>query len=253
MPFKFFKKNINGGDPKFNLKDLVDFHYTQPEAALAFETLKNNIYLSNPESATISALATSAHPLEGKTSVALNLAISLMLARKKVLLVDADLRKPQLHKIFEIPNEKGFANILTGSSDPMELVQPIIVGKSDERDSHKLDVVPSGRVSIATLKLFDGKLIKSALDEYQNRYEAVILDGPPILAVSDALLLAPLVQGTILVLNTGEISEEDAKTAKTRLERSGAKILGVVMNRFKAEGAGLEANAYKDFYQAPPG
>ncbi len=247
----FQKKNPNGAHPINTLKDLVDFHYTHPRAALAYETLKNNVYLSNSQSENLSVLVTSAHPLEGKTSVALHLAISLMLARKKVLLVDADLRKPSLHKIFNISNEKGFADILTGAGNPMDSIHPIIVGKPGDRDSHKLDVVPSGRVSVETLKLFDGKIIKSALNEYQNQYDAVILDTPPILPVSDALILGPLVQGTILVLSAGDISEEDAKTAKSRLEKCGAKILGVVMNRFEAENAGSESNDYMDFYRSP--
>ncbi len=236
----------DGSIPNFN--DLVKLHYSHSEIGHAYETLKNNTLLHLQGASKFILLVTSAQPLEGKTTIAINLAISMMLARKKTLIVDTDLRRPQLHKLFPLENKRGFTDILLGAKDPSPFIQDILSGEPNDSQGYQLNVLTSGKVTQSALKMFGTETLKSAFDQFLEKFDVVILDAPPVLAVSDTLLLAPLSQGILLVLNSGVVTEEQALTAKNRLQKSGGKILGAVMNRFdeKVHGAGF--NSYFQYY-----
>ena len=185
---------------------------------------------------------TSAQPEEGKTTVSVNLALTMILAGKKVLILDADLRKPRVHQIFKLENTQGFSDVITGRLAAETVVQTVRVTAERRENKGILSVITSGKITPNFFSTVGLPKLKEAIDYFRNVYDIVLLDSSPVLSVSDALLIAPMVDGIILVLNTGVITEKDAKHAKERLEQAaGGHILGAVMNRFddKLHGSGF--------------
>lgn len=231
-----------------SIEDLINIHNSGSEFTHAYETLINNLNIINGSHPAQTLLVTSSQPLEGKTTVATNLAVAMMLAKKKTLIVDTDLRRPSLHDIFEIENDVGFANILLGTDTVKELIHSIPIFENFEEDSTSISVMPSGQANKNLFKQIDPEKIKTALNKMKDMFDVIILDSSPVLAVTDSLLIAPLVQDVILVLNTGVVKEEDVVSAKNLILKAGGKITGVVMNNFneKQHGAGIQP--YSRYY-----
>jgi len=198
--------------------------------ARAFEGLIGSLMLTSAERTLRTILVTSAAPGEGKTTIATNLAMMLARAGRRILLVDADLRRPSVHKLLRCSGVSGFADLLQGREDLAHLVQSMRIEPSRGGDAIELSVMASGRPSAGGMVgLQPGRLAK-ALEFLCAHYELVILDSPPVLAVSDALLLAPHVDGVMFVIAAGLVREREAQRAKQRLEANGGHLLGVVVN-----------------------
>ena len=165
-------------------------------------------------------LVTSCGPGEGKTTITANLALSLAEVNKNVCVIDANLRSPALHHVLGIPNETGLSSILTGED------------ATGPTRKHGISVLPSGpRVpdSSALLASYDMlQLVKNL----QSAFDIILLDSPPLLAGPDAAQLASFAHAAILTLNAGSTTADDLQRAKQILDRSNAKIMGLVMNRF---------------------
>lgn len=218
------------------------------EMAQSFEALVSNLQLFSAARPLKAVLVTSSMPKEGKTTVSTALALSMTIAGKKVLVVDADLRKPRLHTIFGVNNSAGLNDILSGNLGFQEAVQSVDVTDEVNACKRTLSLLTSGNPVRNIYQMME--LLKSKMDSgyLRNMYDFTVLDSPPILATNDALALAPMVDGVILVLRTGMLTEEDAKRTKDRLEQAGAHILGVVMNRFVHGEHGREFHPYQDYY-----
>lgn len=212
---------------------------TNPKSitAEAFRTLRTNIQFASVDKVVKRILFTSAEPEEGKSSTLANLAVSIAQAGKSVLIIDADLRNPTQHKIFGLPNQYGLTT--TFALDEDESLVPFISKTMNEG----LDIITSGPIPPNPAELVGSQRMKQVLQKATNSYEFVLIDSPPVLAVTDAAVLAQSVDGVILVLAAHEVKREHALRAKEQLQKVGAKILGIVLNKAK-----IESKKYKYYY-----
>lgn len=197
---------------------------TNPKSPIseAYRTLRTNIEFSAVDEQLQVIMLTSAGPGEGKSTTATNLAVTYAQADKKVLIIDADLRKPTMHHTFMKSNRRGLTNILAGQAIHSEVIM----------DTHipNLEVLPSGPIPPNPSEMLSSKRMISFLAEMRERYGIIIVDTPPALAVTDAQIMATRCDGVILVVNSGEVKREVALKVKLNLEHVKARILGVVLN-----------------------
>jgi capsular exopolysaccharide synthesis family protein len=176
---------------------------------------------------------TSAGPGEGKTSAASNLAHAMAQINAKVLLVDADLRKPRIHKIFGLDNQAGLADLLKQSTFDEKVAAAVI----QKTEIHNLDVLTSGSAHAAA-DLFFSNSMPNLIAWCRNRYEMVIIDTPPMLSVPDARMLGPIADAVVLVVRAGQTTRNDALAAHQRLTEDRTRVLGVVLNDWDARRSG---------------
>ncbi len=200
--------------------------------AEAFRTLRTNLQFSRIDSKTRSLLITSSQPEEGKSTVASNLAWVLAQAGQRVILIDADLRKPMLHKIFELNNEFGLTNLLTNTEDS-EIAEQAI-----HTLTPNLRVVPSGPQPPNPSELLSSRRMEMLIWLFQQEYDWVIFDTPPVLTVTDPLALAPRTDGVLLVA-AGKVTSRDAlRKSYQALKTVGATLIGSVVNKLDARAEG---------------
>jgi succinoglycan biosynthesis transport protein ExoP len=202
-----------------------------PNFAEAFRDLRTNVLFSSAEEGSRSIVVTSTGPGEGKSLVAANLAISLAQATQRVLLLDADLRKPQVHDIFEVAQEPGLSNLLVGDAKASESVR--------KTDVPGLWVLTSGRIPPNPAELLGSQRFKDFLMSVKEHFDWVIVDSPPVMAVTDARLVAQQATGVLFVVGAEMTSRHAAKRALDHLDYVQARFVGVVLNRVD-----LERNAY---------
>jgi capsular exopolysaccharide synthesis family protein len=194
----------------------------------AYRQLRTSMLLSRGRGGLKSLLFTSSVPGEGKTTMAVNTAISLAKTGALVLLIDADLRKPRLHKIFDLENETGLSTILAdkwGDIDPLKMVEHL--------EKSKLDVLTSGPVMPDSTELLGSEEMRRLLSAFHYTYDFVVIDSPPIAYFADGVLLSALVDAVVLVVTSGESTRETARHAQQLLQDAGANIYGVVLNKVK--------------------
>lgn len=211
------------------LKQRSLISHQQPKSPIAeqFRTIRSNIQFAAVDRELHFLTVTSAGPGEGKSTVSANLAVVMAQQGRSVLLVDTDLRKPTVHYTFRQTNTTGLTNVLTKQATLKEAVMPTEVDH--------LDVLTSGPIPPNPSELLDSKAMELFMEETRNQYDLIILDSPPVLAVTDAQILANRCDGTILVLSSGKTEVEQAERAKELLEKSSAKIIGTVLNRKPAK------------------
>jgi succinoglycan biosynthesis transport protein ExoP len=188
----------------------------------AFRGLRTSVLLSRARRAPRSLIFCSAEPGEGKTTVASNLAISLAQLGKRVLLIDGDIRRPSVHKLFDIPGRSGLVTYLAGIGEWQKLVQP--AGESG------LDCLVSGPVPPNPAELLSSDAMRSLLREAATAYDFVLIDSPPLLNVADGRILAALVEGAILVTKEGATPRELVQRAQSYVREAGGHVIGVVLN-----------------------
>jgi len=209
-------------------RQLITHLHPKSPVSEAYRTVRTNIHFSNPGLDLKSILVTSAGPEEGKSTTLANVAVTMAQAGKKVLIIDADLRKPVQHKIFEVPNGRGTTSVLVGDFALEEAVQATAVAG--------LDLLTSGPIPPNPSELLDSAAMKKLLTESKEKYDMVMIDSPPAMAVTDALILCSLVDGVILVVKSGFTRIEIIKDTKELLEKAQARFLGVILNEVKYSG-----------------
>ncbi|WP_201319223.1 CpsD/CapB family tyrosine-protein kinase [Paenibacillus sp. EPM92] len=188
----------------------------------AYRTLRTNIQFSTIDDNIRSIVITSPEPSEGKTTTIANLAVAFAQEGKKVILIDADLRKPTLHRYFMKSNRIGLSNLLAGQ---FTLQQAIV----DTHVDH-LSLICSGPVPPNPAEMLNSKRMEQQLKELQETYDIILLDTPPALVVTDAQVLSAKCDGVVVVLNSGKVKRDTALKALERLNQVNAKVLGVVLN-----------------------
>ena len=209
--------------------------------AESFKGMRTAVFLSAPDTPPKSLLITSVTPGEGKSSVTGCLAISIAQAGKKVLLIDADMRRPSQHKQFSIDNTAGLSTFLAGMSDLETSIQRNIL--------ENMDIMPSGPVPPNPSELLISKNLSQMLSDAVKKYDMVLVDTPPLASVTDPVILSKQVEGVILVTWAGKTTHEMLGKGVKQLREVDAPLTGLVLNYFNARKSGYYYN-YGDYYYA---
>ena len=208
-----------------------------PPPAEAYRTLRTALLLSRAISPRV-ILVSSATGAEGKTTTAVNMAAALATCGAKVLLIDADLRQPRCHTALGLPPSPGLSDLLTGRVN----TEPV------QTNVENLSLLPAGHPAANPTELLTSWLMCKLLQEARERFEFVVLDSPPILVVSDGLLLANLADGVVFVAESGRSRQDDARLAIERVLQTGGVPVGAVLNRGRSEESYYR---YYRYYQGP--
>jgi capsular exopolysaccharide synthesis family protein len=205
--------------------ELLIYADSRSSLAEAYRQLRTSILLSTAGHAPKSLLITSSLPSEGKTTTATNTAISLAQTGAKVLIIDADMRRPRLHSVFNIENGDGLSTILSTELTEAEILKVI---KQDE--GTKLNLLTSGPIPPNPAELIGSEQMANLLKLLSTHFTHVVVDSPPITSFTDGVLIASMVDGVILVVHAGKSSRQVVRRARQLLQDVGAKIFGVVLN-----------------------
>lgn len=217
----------------------AEHNHIPPGFGEAFRKLRTNVRLSLPDEGVQPLLITSPGMSEGKTLVASNLATTLALANFRVLLIDGDLRRPRLHKMFGLPQEPGLSNLIVGQKPASEVVRKTKVPG--------LNVLTSGTLPPNPSELLESKRFKTFVSQLHHYFEWVLIDSPPVLPVTDAMVLSQDVAGVILVMSADSTPLQAARNAIDQLDTARARVLGAVLNRVDLERrAYYYANHYRE-------
>jgi capsular exopolysaccharide synthesis family protein len=205
---------------------LVAHYAPRAPVSEAYRVMRTNLNFSAIDHGLRAMLVTSASPSEGKSTTAANLAVVMAQAGKRVILVDSDLRRPSQHKVFEMANNQGLTTALLDSEQPVSdyLQNTIVPG---------LRLLTSGPLPPNPAELLNSHRMRAVIDALKQESDIVIFDMPPTLSVADAAILAPQVDGCALVLEVGKTRRDAFLQAVELLNKSGAQIYGVVMNRLR--------------------
>ncbi|MER1984840.1 MAG: CpsD/CapB family tyrosine-protein kinase [Solibacillus sp.] len=209
-----------------------------PKSVIAeqFKIIRTNLNFSMPQENLRSIVITSTQMSEGKSTISSNLGVTYAQAGKKVIFVDADMRKPTVHHTFGLKNTTGLSNLLIKELKMNDVIQ--------QTNIENLDVVTSGPIPPNPAELLTSSELKVLLEELKQSYDLVIFDAPPVLPVTDAQIISNIMDGTVLVVNSGETEKEGVLKAKELLEKSKANLLGVVLNNVTLE----DNNYYYRYY-----
>lgn len=201
-------------------------------AAESYRTLRTNIQYSSFDKEYKIIMVTSSEPGEGKSTIAGNLALSFAQDGKRVLLIDCDLRKPSLHKKFKISNLVGLSDVLIGKEDLKTALH---------RYNENLVVLTSGKLPPNPSEMLSSKAMSNLLEELKNVFDYIILDTPPVQAVTDSQILSTKADGTILVIRAEKTKKDSVQNALGLLKKVNANIIGTVLN-------GIESSRNKYYY-----
>ncbi|MBO8157751.1 MAG: CpsD/CapB family tyrosine-protein kinase [Bacillaceae bacterium] len=190
-----------------------------------YRTIRTNIEYASVDQEMKSIMVTSAGPGEGKSTTVANLAVVFAQQGKKVLLVDADLRKPTVQYTFRADSTYGLTNLLTKQKSPQQTIQ--------QSQVENLSILPSGPIPPNPAELLGSNAMKGLMEYLSQEYDIILFDVPPVLAVTDAQVLANECDGVILVVQSGGTDVDASKKAKEALLNAKGKLLGVVLNQKK--------------------
>jgi len=218
--FKSFKKKkvVSNGENDYIISESTPF------AALeAYKTARTNIMFSLPETENGKViLVTSAEPAEGKTTTSINIAYTFAQTDAKVILVDCDLRKPRVHRYLKHDRDKGVSNVLCGFCKLDEVIHKNVFGN--------LDCIWAGEIPTSSTELLMSDEMGNIIDELSKRYDYVFIDTPPVLTVTDAMIIAPKCNGAVVVVKQEQSTYDMLDKAIDVIKQSGIRILGFILN-----------------------
>ncbi|GAB6155696.1 CpsD/CapB family tyrosine-protein kinase [Desulfosporosinus burensis] len=214
---------------------LITFEQIKSPISEAYRTLRTNVQFTGVDSKTKKIMITSSGPREGKSTTVANLAVSIAQTGKSVLVIDADLRNPTQHKLFKVGNFEGLSSFLVQDQGNQDFIKETAIPG--------VKVLTGGPIPPNPAELVGSQRMKRLIEEVSEQFDVVLIDTPPIIAVTDAAIIAQEVDGVILVLASGEVNKEYAQRAKEQLDKVGAKILGAVLNK-----ADMKTSEYYYYY-----
>ncbi|HEX2910488.1 MAG TPA: CpsD/CapB family tyrosine-protein kinase [Chloroflexia bacterium] len=226
-------RNSNRQGAALGPETLVTLIEPRSPSAEAYRTLRTNIQFSSLDKPVSTLLFTSPRPGEDKSVAVANLAITFAQLGSRVILVDADLRRPALHTLFSVANDQGLTSALLSGTNTA-LVNGKAKGVSElplvQTSVPNLRLMTSGPLPPNPAEVLGSTLLRDLIQRLRDDADYVLFDAPPLLAVTDASILATKVDATLLVLKAGKTSRDDAREAKEQLEKVHANLLGTVLN-----------------------
>ena len=216
--------------------NLVTQNDPKNPAAEAYRVIRTSVQFAQAGKELKTIAITSCTPNEGKSMTVANLAIVLTQAGKSVLIMDCDMRNPTVHKNFNLSNKVGLSSCISMGTAVADAVQ--------ETGIEGLDALTSGVIPPNPSELLGSERMQNILQRAKEEYDYVLIDTPPVLPVTDSLVLGSMVDGLILVIDSGEVKVEMAREVKNQLVHSGANILGVVLNKVRSEHHGYGYGYY---------
>jgi capsular exopolysaccharide synthesis family protein len=218
---------MKGGKDRGEMYRLVTLLYPRSPPAEAFRSLRSNTEFASVDAPVKTVLITSSIPGEGKTTTAANLAVAMAQAGSRTILLDADFRKPGIHKVFNLANVVGLSALLRrDGASPGDVVQ--------ETEQDNLRIITTGPLPPNPAELLRSKRMSAILEELSITADFVVIDSPPVQAVTDAAILASMADGTLFVVDAGRTHQGTILSALDGLAKAGARVLGVVLNRIDA-------------------
>ena len=204
---------------------LVALHHKKSPATEAFRTIRTNLQFMSPDKELKVIMVTDSEAGIGKSTVASNLALTFSMTGQKTLLIDTDMRKPMLHKLFDLPNFQGLSSYLAGDQDEIEdLIQ--------ECKHSGTFLLPAGPIPPNPSEMLNSKKMEDLIKKCKKESAITIIDAPPLLPVTDALLLSQKVDGVIMVAETNQTKKEVFTKGIERLQQVNANILGTILNKY---------------------
>jgi capsular exopolysaccharide synthesis family protein len=220
--------------------------HNNPKSSIseAYRVLRTNIQYSSIDKPLKTIVVTSSGPGEGKSTTIVNLSIAFAQSGSKVLLIDADLRKPKVHKLFGMYNKRGLSNMLVAHYDYQEYINKCEV--------ENLHVLTCGVIPPNPSELLSTKSMKQFIEKIREDYDMVFIDAPPVGTVTDAAILSTEVDGVIMVISSGKVDDKALIRSKELLEKVNANIIGVVLNKVNKNNQGYYHNHYYDYQYGDP-
>ncbi len=209
-----------------SVHELITIADPRSAVSEAYRTLRTNIQFSSLDRALRTILITSTVAEEGKSTTLANLAVTFAQGGNRTIAVDSDLRRPSLHRLFGVPNEAGLTTMVLEERNDLLL---------QSTDVPNLSVLPSGPLPPNPSELLASRRMERIVEILKAEADFVLFDCPPIVAVSDAAVLAPRVDGVLLVVSSGKTKRDSAARAKAQLETVNANIIGAVLNNVKGD------------------
>ena len=211
-------------------KGIITHYNPKSPVSEAYRVLRTNILFSSFDKPIKTMVVTSAGSGEGKSTTIVNLAVTFAQQGSKVLLIDADLRKPRIHRIMMMDNSNGLTNLLSTHNDYRDYIRSSRI--------NNLDVLLCGAIPPNPSELLMSNVMKQFIQKVRGDYDIILLDAPPAISVTDAAIISTYVDGTILVAASGTVEKEALIGAKEVLNKVKANILGVVLNKIDRKTTG---------------
>jgi capsular exopolysaccharide synthesis family protein len=208
--------------------------------AEAYRVLRTSVLLSSAGGPPKIMLVTSGRPAEGKSTTTINTAISMAQLGARVLIIDCDLRKPSIHKTFGLDHSRGLSTYLSRDVEIESLIHNLPI--------KNLSLLPSGAIPPNAAELISSDKMKNLLATLADRYDHILIDSPPLMHVTDPVILSTMVDGVILVVHGGKSTRDMVRRSRQELAAVGAKIFGVVLNNVDLRGDGYDGYYYDRYY-----
>jgi capsular exopolysaccharide synthesis family protein len=224
MPARALQRRNGNGDGHHSPELLTNVE-SRSALAESYRHLRTSVLLSTAGRAPKTLLVTSSMPAEGKTTTAVNTALSLAQTGATVLVIDGDMRRPRVHSIFGIDNHRGLSTILSNDMSEAEMLNLIV-----QHSESGLNLLPSGAIPPNPAELLGSDQMRRLLATLEMTFDHIIIDSPPVGSFTDGVLTATLTDGVLLVVHSGKTSRSVARRTKQILQDVGAKVFGVVLN-----------------------
>lgn len=217
--------------------DMVTHHEPLSQPSEAFKITRTNVEFSSIDQPLRSLIVTSSNQAEGKTGVIANLAITYAQIGRRVLLIDADLRRPAVHRMFGLSNRRGLTNTLLGGGSAVDFIQPTL--------TENLYILTSGPIPPNPAEMLMSESMNKLLAEVKPEFDLILIDCPPIGAVTDAAIMATKADGVLFVVRTGKVDKHQLQRSAALLKQVKARVLGYVLNGISRQ----SEDAYYYYYQ----
>ncbi len=229
------------GTVLYHSRKLVDFKSDDSISSESYRSLRTNLLYASPDKPFKTMMISSSSPGEGKSLTVCNTAKAYAQTGSKVVIVDLDLRRPVLHHIFQTRREPGFCELFLPNPDWDDIVKPTKI--------ENLFLITAGRYTPNPAELIGSKKMDSIIEELKNRFDIIFFDTPPVIAVTDATILAKKLDGVVLIARSGKTERDLFKRAENILENVGVKLAGVVINDIDLSNRYSSYGYYRYYYR----